>query len=286
MELDIRKEVLQNIKKLPTLPVIFEQVLNTIDDPKSSATILQETIKNDQSITAKVLNMANSAYYGYAKQVSDLSRAIVILGFDMVKNIALSVSVFGMFPHKEGDDYFDREQFWLHSIACGYLGKIIAEHVKFYEPDKAFIACLLHDIGKVVVDSYFEEEYKDVVRTARAEKISYYEAEKAILGSELCEIGYILGEKWNFPEELLTAIKYHHIPAQAPRRYAPLTYLTYITNLICQEEKVRIGGSIIPAQIDQHAYSILNFKSSHMNQIRQDLEGMRGKLEALLQVMK
>ncbi len=85
---------------------------------------------------------------------------------------------------------------------------------------------------------------------------------------------YILGEKWNFPEELLTAIKYHHIPAQAPRRYAPLTYLTYITNLICQEEKVGMGWSIIPAQIDQHAYSILNLKSSHMDQIRQDLEGM------------
>ncbi len=110
------------------------------------------------SITAKVLNMANSAY-------------------------------FGMFPHKEGDNFFDREQFWLHSIACGYLGKIIADHVKFYEPDKAFIACLLHDIEKVVVDSYFEEEYKDVVSTARAEKISYYEADKAVLGSEHCEIG-------------------------------------------------------------------------------------------------
>ena len=102
MELDIRKEIVLNIKKLPILPIIFEKVLETIDDPKYSATILQETIKNDQSITAKVLSMANSAFYGYSKRVSDRSRAIVILGFDMVKNIALSVSVFGMFPQKNG----------------------------------------------------------------------------------------------------------------------------------------------------------------------------------------
>ena len=285
MELDIRKELVLNIKKLPTQPIIFEKVLETIDDPKSSATILQETIKNDQSITAKVLNMANSAYYGYSKHVGDLSRAIVILGFDMVKNIALSVSVFGMFPKKNGEELFDKEQFWLHSIACGYIGKVIADCIQFFEPDKAFIACLLHDIGKVVLDSYFESEFNEVINTVDKEKISFFEAEQKVLGCDHSEIGYLLGEKWNFPEELLTAIKFHHAPSQAPRRYAPLTYLTHVTNLLCQEEKIGKGGSILPVKIEDQAYSILNLKPSQLKQIRDDLEGMRGKLEALLQVM-
>jgi putative nucleotidyltransferase with HDIG domain len=285
MELDIRKEIVLNIKKLPTLPIIFEKVLETIDDPKSSATILQETIKNDQSITAKVLSMASSAFYGYSQRVSDLSRAIVILGFDMVKNIALSVSVFGIFPPKNGEDLFDREQFWLHSIASGYIGKVIADRIHFFEPDKAFIACLLHDIGKVVLDSYFENEYVEVINTVAKEKISFFEAEQKILGCDHSEIGFILGEKLNFPEELLTAIKYHHVPSQAPRRYAPLTYLTYVTNLFCQEEKIGKGGSILPVNIEDQAYSILNLKPSHLKQIRDNLKGTREKLEALLQVM-
>ena len=285
MATDYRQEVIHNIKKLPTLPVIFEKILETIDDPKSSATGLQETIQNDQSISAKVLNMANSAYYGYAKRVSDLSRAVVILGFDMVKNIALSVSVFSLFPQGEGETYFDKEQFWLHSIASGYLGKIAAEYAQYFEPDKAFIACLLHDIGKVVLDSHFEEEYKKVIQTKISQDISLYEAEQQIMGCDHTEIGYILGDKWNFPDELLSAIRYHHNPAQAPQRHAQLTYLTHLVNVICQDEKIGEGGSKPPFVVDDKALSVLNIKPSQEKQIREDLQGMNDKLQALIQIM-
>jgi len=286
METDIRNEIIQNIKKLPTLPVIFEKILETIDDPHSSATILQETIKNDQSITAKVLNMANSAYYGYAKRVSDLSRAIVILGFDMVKNIALSVSVFNIFHETEKNNvFFDREQFWLHSIATGYLGKMIADKIQYFEPDKAFIACLLHDIGKVVLDSYFEEKYKLAVETAVVEKIPFRDAERAVIGFDHTDVGFLLGEKWNFPDELITAIHHHHQPNLSPLRHAPLTYLTYLANIICQEENIGKGGSILPITIDGKAFSVLSLKSSQEKQIREDIQNLRGKLEAMLQAI-
>jgi putative nucleotidyltransferase with HDIG domain len=286
METDIRNEIIQNIKKLPTLPVIFEKILETIDDPHSSANILQETIKNDQSITAKVLNMANSAYYGYAKRVSDLSRAIVILGFDMVKNIALSVSVFNIFHETEKNNvFFDREQFWLHSIATGYLGKMIADKIQYFEPDKAFISCLLHDIGKVVLDSYFEEKYKLAVETAVVEKIPFRDAERAVIGFDHAEVGFLLGEKWNFPDELITAIHHHHQPNLSPLRHAPLTYLTYLANIICQEENIGKGGSILPITIDGKAFSVLSLKSSQEKQIRAEIQNMRSKLEVMLQAI-
>lgn len=285
MEIDIRREVIQNIKKLPTLPIIFEKILETIDDPKSSASILQETIKNDQSITAKILNMANSAYYGYSKRVSELSRAIVILGFDMVKNIALSVSVLSMFPEKNGNNLFDKEKFWLHSIGCGYLGKIVAEYSHFYEPDKAFIACLLHDVGKIVLDCYFEDEYKKVLNYSMKENVDICVAEEKVIDCNHSEIGFLLGEKWNFPEELLCAIRYHHQPQLAPHRHSQLTYLTYLTNLICQEAEIGTGGSFPPIHIDEKAMANLNLSESHLKKIKTEIQDMREKLEMLIHVI-
>ncbi|KPK95711.1 hypothetical protein AMJ80_04070 [bacterium SM23_31] len=285
MQPDIRQEIIKSIKKLPTLPIIFEKILETVDDPRSSANELQEIIKNDQSITAKILNMANSAYYGYSKRVSSLSRAVVILGFDMVKNIALSVSVFSMFPYKNEKSYFNKEQFWLHAIACGYLGKMIAERTNYYEPDKAFIACLLHDIGKVVLDSYFEDDYSKAIQIKAKENISIREAEEKVIDLNHTEVGYFLGEKWDFPDELLSAIRYHHFPAEAPQQYSSLTYLTYLTNIVCQEERIGEGGSVLPVQIEPQTFAVLKLKDSHLELIRQDIQDLREKLETMIQAI-
>jgi len=285
MEQEFKIEVIRSIKRLPTLPIIFEKVLETIDDPRSSARILEETIKNDQSISAKVLSMANSAYYGYAKRVSDLSRAIVILGFDMVKNIALSVSVFGMFPQGDEEVLFNREKFWLHSIAAGYLGKIMADYVKYNEPDKAFISCLLHDIGKVVFCSHFEKDFDDAIRLKIRENITLREAEKEIFGFDHAEVGFWLGEKWDFPPELLESIKNHHQPSVSQGQHAQLTYLTYMTNIMCQEEGIGEGGSVMPVNIEDKAYRILNLDSKKLRKIRADIKAMQEKLETLLQIL-
>ncbi|MFC1564624.1 HDOD domain-containing protein [candidate division KSB1 bacterium] len=285
MESEIRNEIIQSIKRLPTLPIIFEKILDTIDDPRSSAAELQETIKNDQSITAKVLNMANSAYYGYTKQVSDLTRAVVILGFDMVKNIALSVSVFNLFPNGEEEAVFDREKFWLHSIATGYLGKIIAEECNYYEPDKAFISCLLHDLGKVVLDSCFEKKYVDTVKLMKIQKISLRDAEEQVFGCSHTDVGYWLGEKWNFPDELLESIKNHHDPTISAKRHAQLTYLTYLANIICQEEQVGLGGSQLPVHLLPETFDILKLTNKKMRTIREDIQAMKEKLEAMVIAM-
>jgi len=285
MEQEFKIEVIKSIKRLPTLPIIFEKVLETIDDPRSSARILEDTIKNDQSISAKVLSMSNSAYYGYAKRVSDLSRAIVILGFDMVKNIALSVSVFSMFPHDSESTTFDKEKFWLHSIACGYLGKIIADYSNYSEPDKAFIACLLHDIGKVVLLSHFERDFLDAIKLMDTEKINLRDAEKRIFGFDHAEVGSWLGEKWDFPEELLSAIKNHHNPERSPIRHANLTCITSLANIICQEEKIGYGGSILPLTIDHNILRTLRLNTGKVKKIRDEINAMQEKLEVMLQVM-
>ncbi|MCK4966579.1 HDOD domain-containing protein, partial [bacterium] len=111
------KNVVKKIKSLPTLPQVFYKIVETIELPDSSAEDVKKTIQNDPSISAKVLKIANSALYGYTKEITGISQAIVVLGFDMVKSIALSVSVFSSFPKINTATKFDREGFWIHSIA-------------------------------------------------------------------------------------------------------------------------------------------------------------------------
>jgi putative nucleotidyltransferase with HDIG domain len=283
MKQELTIEVIKSVKRLPTLPIIFEQVLETIEDPRTTARSLQETIQNDQSITAKVLSMANSAYYGYTKQVSDLSRAIVILGFDMVKNIALSVSIFGMFPRK--NPVFDVENFWLHSISSAYLGRLIAEATHYYDSEKAFISSLLHDIGIVVLSSHFEEDFAEAAKLINEEDVPFRVAEKKIFGFDHADVGTWLGEKWDFPQDLLNSIQFHHDPTEAPQRYAELCYITYLANILSQMEEIGKGGSQTPPDIDPKTYKVLKINEDDVEAIREKIRGMRPELELFIKAI-
>ncbi len=277
----MQNDILKDIKKLPTLPVVFEKVLSTIDNPRSSASELQETIKNDLSISAKVLNMANSAYYGYSKQVSDITRAVIILGFDMVKNIALSVSVFNLFP-SNAESLFDRDKFWLHSIACGYIGKILADETKYDEPDKVFISCLLHDIGKVVLSSFFEEDFNKAIVLMKEENITLLEAEDKIFETNHCDIGFQLGLKWNFPDELLASIKNHHNPAISEKRHLHLTLLTHLANIITYNEDIGSGGNTSPDTISFKFLDRLKLSEKKFKGVLEETRSMKPKLDAIM----
>ena len=117
------------------------------------------------------------------------------------------------------------------------------------------------------------------------ENISMREAEEKVIDLDHTEVGYFLGEKWDFPDELLSAIRYHHYPAEAPQQYSSLTYLTYLTNIICQEEKIGEGGSVLPIQIEPDTFSVLKLEDSQLKQIRQDIQGLRNSMENLIQVI-
>ena len=244
------KNVVMKIKSLPTLPQVFYKIVETIELPDSSAEDVKKTIKNDQSISAKVLKVANSAMYGYTKDITDISHAIVILGFDMVKSIALSVSVFNSFPKINTATKFNREAFWIHSIASAEAAGLFADKVNGIKKDHAFLIGLIHDIGKVVLDYYFSPEYRRVIAKVNEENISIKEAETQILNFDHSLIGEWLGDQWNFPESILTGIAYHHKVNLAPvnnRRYALIGYLS---NTIARMTEVGNSGDNIIPEID------------------------------------
>jgi len=183
------RRITESISGLPTLPVMVTQMLGLVDNPKTSAADLTRLISTDQAMTAKILKLANSAFYGFPRQIATVSLAVVVLGFDTVKDLGLSISVLEGFADGDSDDLFDWERFWEHSIACGVSAKILAKHLRYRTVGEAFVGGVLHDIGKLILSQYLKEAFSEVLHLARKEELFISEAETQALGVTHAEVG-------------------------------------------------------------------------------------------------
>ena len=173
---------LSKIKDLATLPVVANNVIQITRNPKSSALEVAKAIAQDPALVTKVLKMANSALYGFPQKITTISHAIVILGFANIRNIVLTASIFDMFPAKKSGNQFDREGFWEHSLATGIAAKLLAKQAGIKNVEEAFIWGLLHDLGKLVLDTYFNAEFSEVAALVKQKDLLIRDAEQQLLG--------------------------------------------------------------------------------------------------------
>ncbi len=201
------KKRLAEIKEISTLPHVMMRIMEIITNENSSAADLAEEIAKDASLTAKILKMVNSAYYGFYREIAKVSDAVIVLGFNEIRRLSLAISVFDMF---EGH----RLEFWNHSFACAAMSDILAKE-RLLQDQGAFTAGLLHDIGKSILDQYFSDMFNAVQELMTERSICAHEAEMELYGFDHAEIGYWLAERWNLPVTLGEAIRYHHRPEAA-----------------------------------------------------------------------
>ncbi len=207
--------ILSSITNLPSIPIVVYEVTKIINDPSSSATQLSKVISKDQGLVAKVLSVANSPLYGIPRRVSTIEFAIVILGFNHIKNIVIALSMMDSLK-TIGDKRFDSKQYWTHSIMVATAAKRIADDLGFSTSGEAFTAGLLHDLGLPVINKYFTKEFKSIIENVEKDGMSLRGAELRAMGVTHSEIGKILMEKWNLPEQLSDVVLYHHNPIDAP----------------------------------------------------------------------
>jgi putative nucleotidyltransferase with HDIG domain len=205
---------LDAIEDLPTIPHTMQAVLSSLDSVSASATKLEEIIKEDPVLTAKVLKIANSAAYGAGTEISSLSRAIVTVGFDEVRNIVIGLSLSGIFCDDLGFDEFDAVELWLHSIGVATCAKMIAQKVNGLDPEEMFTAGMLHDIGRILFCLYFPDELRDILTAVHNDDISLTEAEMKY-GLAHSEIGAYLAYRWQLGSFMVNAIRFHHNPQKA-----------------------------------------------------------------------
>lgn len=207
----------KKLADLPPLPAVVARIMQTVNNPDTSAEDLNRLISMDQGLSSKVLRIVNSAYYGFPKRISTLTNAIVILGYNTVRNLVLGVSAFGLLSQKSMPYGLNRTQFWEHSVAVAVGGTFLAKKrlPKLRSaPEEAFIGGLLHEIGALFLDSYFPVQYAVAMAFAAREGKTAREAESMVLGIDHVTVGRRIAEHWNFPPHLVAIIGGHHDPAR------------------------------------------------------------------------
>ena len=208
------KLIVSHVHNLPTPPSVFHRINEAINDPDTSAFDVANTISDDPALTAKVLRLTNSAFYGVPRTVTTVKQAIVILGLEVVKPLVTSASVLEMFSHREKPDAEYLDYFWRHSLAAAIVARIISRENQIPslpEAAVAFSAGLLHDIGKLIIVSELKEAHLEIKEALeRNQALSEYGAEMTVLGFSHAEIGASLCVEWNLPEAICRATAFHH----------------------------------------------------------------------------
>jgi len=201
---------LDRIEDLPTLPAVAMEVNKMLLDYDTTIDKLSDTIEKDQAMVSKILKLVNSAFFGLRGKISNISHAIVVLGFNTIRNAVVSISIIDAFSVKEGLDGFDITDFWKHSLAVAVTSKYLAEKTGIHPADDCFVAGLLHDMGKIVLLQHFKDLFQKVWQAVKENNLSFYEAEKREIPVDHARIGGHLARKWQLPTALVDAIQYHH----------------------------------------------------------------------------
>lgn len=211
------RERVYSILQLPALPSVAAQIVEMVDDPKISASQLGKVIASDQGLTAKVLKIANSPFYGYPRRISTVEFAVIVLGYDTLKVIVVGISLINALERRS-DVNFDARAFWDHAITTGVVARRLASDIGYDVAGEVFVAGLLHDMGISIMHRFFRTEYKQIIEVMRSSGRRFLDVEREILGATHSDIGGWLAERWNLPPHLVESLAMHHTPGKASKK--------------------------------------------------------------------
>lgn len=225
------ERVLSEVEKLPPMPQVVQRLAAMLRDPEVSAAQLVGTVQLDQALTANVLRVCNSAYFGARRQVNSLQQALALIGNDRLLDIVMSQGSSAYFARASKGYELARGELWRHSVAAALASQILCRRLASRGDPMLYTAALLHDIGKVVLSEFVAEGFQAIQALVRERKMSFGEAEREVLGIDHAALGARMCERWDFPPQLVAAIANHHDPEAA--RSDPLSALVYVSDLIC-----------------------------------------------------
>ncbi|OGI00718.1 MAG: hypothetical protein A2Y25_11650 [Candidatus Melainabacteria bacterium GWF2_37_15] len=209
------QEILQKANNLQYNFHIAIKVSKLLDDDNASINDLSKLIEADQALTVKLLKHCNSAEYGFSKRVTTVKDAIARIGFKILKTMIFTIVSKSSFNQEIKGYGLEKGDLWRNSISCAVYSRYLAKLIDYNDPDQAFTAGLLRDIGKLILHEYVRKEYDEIERLVNKENITFSEAEEKIIGLNHCQLGALVADKWNFPQILIDTIKYHHNPEKA-----------------------------------------------------------------------
>jgi HD-like signal output (HDOD) protein len=231
---DVALEAVRNIRHIATLPEITVQIIELVEDPDSSARDLHSMISSDLALTARMLKVVNSAFYGLPRQIASINRAVSLLGLNAVKNIAVAASLAKLFRDGELGPHFDARDLWLHSCVTASTARIIAKSNRKNAVDEAFLAGLVHDVGVLVELQHDRATFAEAVKRSAAGR-DLRECERECLGNDHEGFGAALCEYWKFPSSLVWVAGHHHDPVSVPAANRDLPMIVHVADRIAAE---------------------------------------------------
>lgn len=283
-----REEIRLKIKEtveLATISAVALQTAQLLKNPDVAVNKITEIVSLDQSLTAKILRLVNSSFYGFQGKISSLSQAVVLLGFNTVRNVILSVSVLRAFSGDKGCKVFDLGKFWEHSVGTAFVAKNLAEHIKFKEPEDAFIGGLLHDVGRVFIVQFLRQEMDKIIGLMVKEDIPMREAEEKVLDADHAWIGYVMAKSWHFPPVLCSAIGYHHAPNGKDEEFL-LASIIHLADIICRGLDLGYGGDDFVPAVSPAAWRELSMSLENVSVVIQKTDQTLYQIQEFLAILR
>ena len=270
MQDNLGAQITADIHRLESLPAVVVEALDQLSRPDVNLRQVSEVISQDAVITARMMSIANSVYYRRGAAVHRLSDALVRLGIAMVKEVLLTASVIGIMDHGLSAYKLDRGQMFRHSLATAIGARILAQRINYPYREEAYIAGLLHDIGKLVFDRYLKERYTEVIEYTAVHEVSFVEAESRVLGYDHAQIGGLVIASWDLPARFVEAVATHHNPSGA-RDFPELAYIVHLANAFTLSLGLDVGGDGLMAMVDADAVTKLNLDLDQIDMLIADI---------------
>lgn len=250
MRPELSQKLAAAVDRMPAFPKSVQKILELTRDVNCSPKDMVQIIDKDPVVTVKVLRVVNSAYYSLPKQITSINHAVVYLGFNTIKNLALSIAAIGMLP-TNNEAGFDGQQYLLHSLATAGIAKQLASRVGA-DPMDCFIAGLLHDFGKVVFAQFMPKEFRQALELSQWNESSLHLALREVIGVDHAAVGAMLVEKWRFPPDLIETVGHQYGPELND---TPMTACVFAANQISKKLAFGFGGNPfieeLPPQVAQ-----------------------------------
>jgi HD-like signal output (HDOD) protein len=271
---------LASVGEIATLPEITAKIIELVENPRSTARDLHQIIKNDPALSARILKVVNSAFYGLPGQIATVDRAIIMLGLSAVKNIAIVASITRLFRTSKLGGKFTARDLWTHSLAVAAASRLILTALGGPGAEEAFLAGLIHDLGVLIERQAFADKLAEVIAQAQ-HGVDFCQAEQQIIGAMHENFGQALTAKWKFPRHLRVVTGYHHQPWRLAPEHRRLTAAVHVADwLSCQQKHgfYLTGGT---GQLPQELLLEIGLSSEQLDQIAQQLPEQLGVAESM-----
>ncbi|MCK5662774.1 MAG: HDOD domain-containing protein [Thiotrichaceae bacterium] len=259
------QQLAKEVENLFSLPEIYFQVKKTIDHPKSTIEDVANVISQDPSISARILRIANSSFFGFGAKIEYIDRAISIMGLAHLHNLVLAVSATNAFKGINSE-LFSMKDFWLHSIYCAAIAQILARKCNILDSERLFVSGILHDIGHLVIYSTLSTHASTVLSRARNEQLPLEQLETEIFGFNYAEVGGELLKQWQLPTSLYLPVRYHtHL--QSDENFAPDSAIIHLANIMVLRDEHKKTGFVAP-NINPLAFQLTELNEEDLEPIK------------------